>query len=52
MHNVARRDQFRFFIVTRAVLGVCRTLLEEPEDMLPPVSELDDQLVGLVEAYS
>jgi len=51
MHNVPRQNQLRFFIVTRAVLGVCRTLVEEPEDTLPPMSELEDQLVGLVEAY-
>jgi AcrR family transcriptional regulator len=50
-HGVSGRDPLRFFIVTRAVLGVCRCLVEEPEDTLPPMQDIEDQLVRMVELY-
>jgi len=33
------------------VLGVARALVEEPEDTLPPVDRLEDELMELIRPY-
>lgn len=47
--NIPVADPVRFFVVTRAVLGVCRTLVEEPEGSIPPVDQIGNELVRLVQ---
>lgn len=44
-------DPTRLFIITRAVLGVCRSLLEEPSGTQPAKDVMEDELVRLVHAY-
>jgi AcrR family transcriptional regulator len=49
--GVRRPDPLQLFVVTQAVLGVARALLDEgqAEDILP--ADLEDELVRLVRAY-
>jgi AcrR family transcriptional regulator len=44
-------DPFKLFVATRAVLGVARALVEEPEGSLPPPDVLEDELMTLIRPY-
>ena len=44
-------DPTRLFIVTRAVLGVARALVEEPDGSVPGLQVLEDELMDLVRPY-
>ena len=49
--GVCRPDALRLFVVTQAVLGVARALLDEGHaDDIPP-EQLEDELVRLVRSY-
>jgi AcrR family transcriptional regulator len=47
----SRPDPIRLFVITRAVLGVSRTLIEEEEASELPAAALEDELVRLVGLY-
>jgi AcrR family transcriptional regulator len=47
----AAPDPLKLFVATRAVLGVARALVEEPEAGLPPVDALEDELMTLIRPY-
>ncbi len=49
--GVAKPDPLRLFVITRAVLGVARALLEEGEARDIPPADLEDELMRLVRAY-
>jgi AcrR family transcriptional regulator len=44
-------DPLKLFVVTRAVLGVARALVEEPEADLPPLDLLETELMNLIRPY-
>jgi AcrR family transcriptional regulator len=44
-------DPLRLFIVTRAVLGVARALVEEPDGSVPDPRVLEDELMDLIRPY-
>jgi AcrR family transcriptional regulator len=44
-------DPLKLFIATRAVLGVARALVEEPEATLPAVDVLEEELMMLLRPY-
>jgi AcrR family transcriptional regulator len=44
-------DPTRLFIVTRAVLGVARALVEEPDGDVPDPQVLEDELMDLIRPY-
>ena len=44
-------DATRLFIVTRAVLGVARALVEEPDGDVPDPQVLEDELMELIRPY-
>ncbi|HXQ15235.1 MAG TPA: TetR/AcrR family transcriptional regulator [Caulobacteraceae bacterium] len=44
-------DPLRLFIVTRAVLGVARALVEEPDGAVPDPRVLEDELMDLIRPY-
>jgi AcrR family transcriptional regulator len=44
-------DPLRLFIVTRAVLGVARALVEEPDETTPDPQVLEEALMDLIRPY-
>lgn len=42
-------DDLRFFVATRAVLGVCRALTDEESTYQPDVAGIEDELIRLIE---
>jgi AcrR family transcriptional regulator len=44
-------DPLKLFVATRAVLGVARALVEEPEASAPPVEALEEELMNLIRPY-
>lgn len=44
-------DPLKLFIVTRAVLGVARSLVEEPDGTAPEPAVLEEQLMALIGPY-
>jgi AcrR family transcriptional regulator len=44
-------DPLKLFIVTRAVLGVARSLVEEPDGVAPDPAVLEEELMALVVPY-